>query len=131
MLLARWLTADVLRWALGVSFLAMAVWMLIPDRLDEDADADRRSRWGVFGTTTLLFFIAEMGDKTQVATVALAAQFQAWTAVVLGTTLGMMLANAPAVWLGDRLAHRLPVRAIHLGAAALLAALGLWALLGA
>ncbi len=130
LLLARWLTADVLRWILGVGFLAMAVWMLIPDRVDEEAAADERSRWGVFGTTTVLFFVAEMGDKTQVATVALAAQFQAWLAVVLGTTLGMLLANAPAVWLGDRLAHRLPVRAIHLGAAALLAALGIWALAG-
>lgn len=77
-----------------------------------------------------MFFLAEMGDKTQVATVALAARFQDWLAVVAGTTLGMMIANAPAVWLGDRMAHRLPVRAIHLGAAALLAALGVWALLG-
>lgn len=126
LLVARWLTDDVLRWVLGVGFLAMAVWMLIPDKLDDPPDT--QGRWGVFGTACVLFFLAEMGDKTQIATVALAAQFNAWLAVVLGTTLGMMLANAPAVWLGDRMAHRLPVRAIHIGAAALLAALGLWAL---
>ncbi len=129
LLVARWLTDDVLRWVLGIGFLAMAAWMLIPDRLDDDTPS-ARSRWGVFGTTCVMFFLAEMGDKTQVATVALAARFQDWLAVVAGTTLGMMIANAPAVWLGDRMAHRLPVRAIHLGAAALLAALGLWALLG-
>jgi Ca2+/H+ antiporter, TMEM165/GDT1 family len=128
LLVARWLTDDILRWVLGIGFLAMAVWMLIPDRLDDDPDT--QGRWGVFGTTCVLFFLAEMGDKTQVATVALAAQFNAWLAVVAGTTLGMMIANAPAVWLGDRMAHRLPVRAIHLGAAALLAALGVWALWG-
>lgn len=128
MLLARWLTDDILRWVLGVGFLAMAVWMLIPDKLDDQPDT--QSRWGVFGTTCVLFFLAEMGDKTQIATVALAAQFNAWLAVVLGTTLGMMIANAPAVWLGDRMAHRLPVRAIHIGAAVLLAALGIWALWG-
>lgn len=124
---ARWLTDDILRWVLGVSFLAMAVWMLIPDKLDDDEPL-AQGRWGVFGTTCVVFFLAEMGDKTQVATVALAAQFNAWAAVVAGTTLGMMIANAPAVWLGDRMAHRLPVRAIHVGAAILLALLGVWAL---
>jgi len=129
-LLAAWLTADVLRWILGAGFLAMAAWMLIPDRVDDDEVAPTRSRWGVFGTTTALFFLAEIGDKTQVATVALAAQYQTWLAVMLGTTLGMMLTNAPAVWLGERMAHRLPVRAIHLGAAALLAVLGAWTLIG-
>ncbi len=128
LLVARWLTDDILRWVLGIGFLAMAVWMLIPDQLDDSPDT--QGRWGVFGTTCVLFFLAEMGDKTQVATVALAAQFNAWFAVVTGTTLGMMIANAPAVWLGDRMAHRLPVRAIHLGAAALLAVLGVWALWG-
>lgn len=126
LLIAEWLTEDLLRWVLGVGFLAMAAWMLIPDKLDEQPDT--QGRWGVFGTTCLLFFVAEMGDKTQIATVALAAQFNAWLAVVLGTTLGMMIANAPAVWLGDRMAHRLPVRAIHIGAALMLAMLGLWVL---
>lgn len=126
LLIAQWLTEDLLRWVLGVGFLAMAAWMLIPDKLDEQPDT--QGRWGVFGTTCLLFFVAEMGDKTQIATVALAAQFNAWLAVVLGTTLGMMIANAPAVWLGDRMAHRLPVRAIHIGAALMLAMLGLWVL---
>ncbi len=128
LLVAQWLTEDILRWVLGIGFLAMAVWMLVPDQLDEQPDT--QGRWGVFGTTCVLFFLAEMGDKTQVATVALAAQFNAWFAVVMGTTLGMMLANAPAVWLGDRMAHRLPVRAIHIGAAAVLGMLGVWALWG-
>jgi len=123
LLVAQWLTDDVLRWVLGIGFLAMAVWMLIPDQLDDDTP-DTQGRWGVFGTTCVVFFLAEMGDKTQIATVALAAQFNAWLAVVAGTTLGMMIANAPAVWLGDRMAHRLPVRAIHAVAAVVLLALG-------
>lgn len=128
LMVARWLTEDILRWVLGIGFLAMAVWMMIPDQLNDNPDT--QGRWGVFGSTCVVFFLAEMGDKTQVATVALAAQFNAWFAVVAGTTLGMMISNAPAVWLGDRMAHRLPVRAIHLGAAALLAVLGVWALWG-
>src|SRR5574337_2221709 len=101
----------LLRWVLGLSFLAMAVWMLIPDKLDE-ADTDA-PRLGVFGTTLVAFFLAEMGDKTQIATVALAARFGAFLPVVTGTTLGMMLANVPAVLVGDRLAARLPVRLVH------------------
>lgn len=128
LMVSRWLTEDILRWVLGIGFLAMAVWMMIPDQLNDNPDT--QGRWGVFGSTCVVFFLAEMGDKTQVATVALAAQFNAWFAVVAGTTLGMMISNAPAVWLGDRMAHRLPVRAIHLGAAALLAVLGVWALWG-
>jgi Ca2+/H+ antiporter, TMEM165/GDT1 family len=114
---------------LGVSFLAMAVWTLIPDRFDE-GDAKMASR-GVFTTTLVAFFLAEMGDKTQVATIALAAQYNAFTAVVAGTTLGMMVANVPAVLLGDRIAHRMPVRLVHGIAAAIFAALGTATLLGA
>ncbi len=129
LLVAQWLTDDVLRWVLGIGFLAMAVWMLIPDQLDDDTP-DTQGRWGVFGTTCVVFFMAEMGDKTQIATVALAAQFNAWLAVVAGTTLGMMIANAPAVWLGDRMAHRLPVRAIHAVAAVVLLGLGVITLWG-
>jgi len=129
LLVAQWLTDDVLRWVLGIGFLAMAVWMLVPDQLDDDTP-DTQGRWGVFGTTCVVFFVAEMGDKTQIATVALAAQFNAWLAVVAGTTLGMMIANAPAVWLGDRMAHRLPVRAIHAVAAVVLLALGVITLWG-
>ena len=88
-----------------------------------------RSHLGVFGTTLVAFFLAEMGDKTQVATVMLVARFDAYAAVVTGTTLGMMLANAPAVWLGDRLTRKLPVRAIHVVSALIFLALGIAALL--
>jgi putative Ca2+/H+ antiporter (TMEM165/GDT1 family) len=114
---------QVLRWVLGGSFIVMALWMLIPDKLDED-DAPKAPRLGVFGTTLVAFFLAEMGDKTQVATVMLAAQYQAWLAVVAGTTLGMMLANAPVVWFGERVTRRVPIRVVHLVSAAIFAVLG-------
>ena len=123
------LDAQTLRWILGVSFIGMAIWTLIPDKFDED-DA-KLARFGVFGTTLIAFFLAEMGDKTQVATVALAAQYQAFFTVVAGTTLGMMIANVPAVLLGDRIAHRMPVRLVHGIAAAIFAVLGIATLLGA
>lgn len=129
-----WLTSvlgtNALRWILGIGFLAMAVWMLIPDKLDEDDANVNLSRFGVFATTLIAFFIAEMGDKTQVATVALAAQYQALVAVVAGTTLGMMIANVPAVLIGDKLAHQLPLKLIHAVAAGIFAVLGILALLG-
>ena len=124
-----WLGPQWLRWILAGSFFAMAAWMLVPDRLDE-GDAPKAPRLGVFATTVVAFFLAEMGDKTQVATVMLAARFDAWAAVVLGTTLGMMLANVPVVWWGERLTRRVPVRAVHRVSAALFAALGVAALLG-
>ncbi len=131
--LGSWLTTllgpQALRWVLGLSFLAMALWTLIPDKLDEDDT--RLPRLGVFGATLVAFFLAEMGDKTQVATVALAAQYQALVAVVLGTTLGMMIANVPAVLLGERIAQRMPVKLVHGIAAALFAALGVATLFGA
>ena len=131
--LGSWITAfltpETLRWVLGISFIAMAGWTLIPDKFDED-DA-KLARFGVFGTTLLAFFLAEMGDKTQVATVALAAQYQAFYPVVAGTTLGMMIANVPAVLLGDRIAERMPVRLVHCIAAAIFAILGIATLLGA
>ncbi len=131
--LGAWLTSlvtpEALRWILGLSFIAMAAWTLIPDRLDEgDAKLDR---FGVFGATLVAFFLAEMGDKTQVATVALAAQYQAFFQVVAGTTLGMMIANVPAVLLGERIAGRMPVRLVHGIAAAIFAVLGIATLLGA
>jgi putative Ca2+/H+ antiporter (TMEM165/GDT1 family) len=125
-----WLGPDVLRWVLGGSFLAMAVWMLIPDKLDEDAEDSKAPRLGVFGTTVLAFFLAEMGDKTQIATVMLAAQYQAWLWVVAGTTLGMMIANAPVVWFGDKITRLVPIRIVHLVSAAVFAVLGALALLG-
>lgn len=120
----------VLRWVLGISFLAMAAWMLIPDRMDDDGETGQPPRLGVFGTTVIAFFLAEMGDKTQIATVMLAAQYQAYVWVVAGTTLGMMLANAPVVWLGERITRRVPIRLVHVVSAAIFAVLGLLALLG-
>ncbi|MGA8391133.1 MAG: TMEM165/GDT1 family protein [Burkholderiaceae bacterium] len=132
--LGTWVTTvlgpDVLRWVLGISFIAMAAWMLIPDTLDAGDDAGKAPRLGVFGTTVLAFFLAEMGDKTQIATVMLAAQYQAWFWVVAGTTLGMMLANAPVVWFGERITRLLPIRVVHLVSAAVFAVLGVLALLG-
>jgi len=123
------LSPEVLRWVLGLSFLGMAAWTLIPDKFEEE-DA-RLVKYGVFMTTLIAFFLAEMGDKTQVATVTLAAQYNNFFAVVAGTTLGMMLANVPAVYLGGRIADRLPVRLVHGIAAAVFAILGIATLLGA
>ncbi|WP_399680788.1 TMEM165/GDT1 family protein [Xenophilus sp.] len=126
----RVLGPDVLRWILGVSFIAMAAWMMIPDKLDED-DTPRTSRFGVFGTTLIAFFLAEMGDKTQIATVMLAARFtQDYVPVVIGTTLGMMLANAPVVWLGERIVRKVPIRAVHGVSAVIFLVLGVAALAG-
>jgi putative Ca2+/H+ antiporter (TMEM165/GDT1 family) len=120
---------DVLRWVLGASFIAMAAWMLIPDKLDNE-EGDSAPRMGVFVTTVVVFFLAEMGDKTQIATVMLAAQYNAWFAVVAGTTLGMMLANAPVVWFGDAITKRVPLRMVHIISAVIFAVLGLIALSG-
>ncbi|MDN2700140.1 putative Ca2+/H+ antiporter (TMEM165/GDT1 family) [Janthinobacterium sp. 35] len=128
-----WITSmlgpDVLRWVLGVSFLAMAAWTLIPDKLDEDET--KLAKYGVFLTTLIAFFMAEMGDKTQVATVALAARYHDIVSVVLGTTFGMMLANVPAVYLGDKIANRVSLRLVHGIAALVFAVLGVATLLGA
>lgn len=128
-----WITTlmgpETLRWVLGVSFIAMAGWTLIPDKFDEE-DA-KLARFGVFTTTLIAFFLAEMGDKTQVATVALAAQYQSLVAVVTGTTLGMMVANVPAVIMGDKIADKMPVKLVHRIAAVIFAVLGFATLLGA
>lgn len=119
--------ATVLRWALALSFIAMGAWALVPDRLDE---GDVRTGYaGVFVTTCVSFFLVEMGDKTQIATVALAARFSALAAVVLGTTAGMVIANAPVVFLGDRLTKRIPLRVVRAIAAATFVLLGVLALL--
>jgi len=120
---------EILRWVLGISFIAMAGWTLIPDKLDEGET--KLARFGVFGTTVIAFFLAEMGDKTQIATVALAAKYHAFFTVVAGTTLGMMIANGPAVFLGDRIASRMPVKLVHRIAAAIFAVLGVATLAGA
>ncbi|MDD3327153.1 MAG: TMEM165/GDT1 family protein [Zoogloea sp.] len=131
--LGAWITSLVapgtMRWVLGASFIGMAIWTLIPDKFDEDEA--KLARFGVFGTTLIAFFLAEMGDKTQVATVALAAQYHAFLPVVMGTTLGMMIANVPAVLLGNTIADKMPVRLVHMIAAAIFAVLGVATLLGA
>jgi putative Ca2+/H+ antiporter (TMEM165/GDT1 family) len=133
--LGAWLTTlispQALRWILGVGFVAMAVWMLIPDQIDDEVEGSSGRKLGVLGTTIVAFFLAEMGDKTQIATVAMAARFHELWAVVAGTTLGMMIANVPAVLLGDRIAHKIPVRLVHGIAALIFAALGVATLLGA
>jgi putative Ca2+/H+ antiporter (TMEM165/GDT1 family) len=126
--LTRALGPDVMRWALGLSFIAMALWMLVPDKLD-DASA-KSTRFGVFGTTLIAFFLVEMGDKTQIATIALAAHYDALVAVVAGTTIGMLLANVPAVLLGNIAAEKLPKRVMNAIAAVIFLLLGLAVLLG-
>ncbi len=130
--LGAWVTQfmgpTVLRWVLGASFLAMAAWMLVPDTLD-DEDAEVAPKFGVFGTTVVAFFLAEMGDKTQVATVMLAAEYQSWLWVVAGTTFGMMLANAPVVWFGERITRLLPLTWVHRISAAVFVVLGVTVLL--
>jgi putative Ca2+/H+ antiporter (TMEM165/GDT1 family) len=128
-LVAQWVPEATLRWLVGLSFLAMAAWTLKPDAVDDEAAPT--SRYGAFIATTLAFFLAEMGDKTQVATVVLAAQYAPLSAVILGTTAGMLLANLPVVALGAKFAHRLPLRLARWTAAAVFAVLGLWVLLRA
>lgn len=120
---------DVMRWVLGLSFLAMAAWVMVPDKLDEDEAS--LAKYGVFVTTLIAFFLAEMGDKTQIATVALAARYESTIAVVAGTTFGMMLANVPAVIFGERIARNMPLRLVHGIAALIFALLGIATLLGA
>jgi putative Ca2+/H+ antiporter (TMEM165/GDT1 family) len=127
-LVAHSLTPQVLRWVVAVSFIAIALWTLKPDTLDEDTPV---STHGALVATVIAFFLAEMGDKTQVATVLLAARYSPLWQVVLGTTIGMLLANVPVVLLGSRFAQRLPLRAARIAAAVLVQALGLWALKGA
>jgi putative Ca2+/H+ antiporter (TMEM165/GDT1 family) len=128
-----WVTTQLgptaLRWVLGASFLAMAIWILIPDKLD-DEETQTQPKWGIFATTVIAFFLAEMGDKTQIATVMLAAQFQSWFWVVAGTTLGMMLANAPVVWLGDAITRKISLTLVHRISAVIFAVLGALALWG-
>jgi putative Ca2+/H+ antiporter (TMEM165/GDT1 family) len=127
-LLARFLNPSVMNWVVFISFVLVGAWMLVPDRLDDERTSGGLGFLGIFGSTTVAFFIAEMGDKTQVATLTLAARFQEFVPVVLGTTLGMMLANVPVILLGHRFAARLPVKALHRIAAAIFIALGVWAL---
>jgi Ca2+/H+ antiporter, TMEM165/GDT1 family len=127
--ISRALSAELLRWMLGVSFIAMAVWALAPDHYTIREEGSR-PRMGVFLTTLIAFFVVEMGDKTQIATVVLAARYEALFAIVCGTTLGMMIANVPAVLLGDALAKRVPLRIFRAIAAMIFAVLGILVLAG-
>ena len=126
--LGAWLSSlmrpEVLNWVMAAAFIAMGLWILVPDKLDEDDVAVPKQQMGVFFATVVAFFLAEMGDKTQFATIALAAQYSDVLSVVLGTTLGMMMANAPAVYLGNRFAQRLPTKIIHIIAAIIFIAIG-------
>ena len=131
--LGTWITAsvdpEILRWVLGASFIAMAAWTLIPDVIEEEESAVAQ-KLGVFGATLVTFFLAEMGDKTQIATVALAAHYANPLMVVAGTTLGMLIADVPAVFVGDKLANKIPMRLVHTVAAGIFAILGIATLLG-
>ena len=132
--LGAWITAsirpDILRWFLGLSFIGMAIWTLIPDKIEEE-ETQIAKRFGVFGATLITFFLAEMGDKTQIATVAMAAHYSVPLMVVIGTTLGMLIADVPAVFAGEKLANKIPMKLVHSIAAAIFAALGVATLLGA
>jgi Ca2+/H+ antiporter, TMEM165/GDT1 family len=132
--LGAWITSlitpEILRWVLGASFLGMAVWTMIPDEIEEE-ETQAAHKFGVFGATLITFFLAEMGDKTQVATIAMAAHYPNPLLVVAGTTLGMLIADVPAVFIGDKLATRIPMKLVHGIAAAIFALLGFATLLGA
>jgi putative Ca2+/H+ antiporter (TMEM165/GDT1 family) len=127
-IVAQWLSPDILKWIVATSFFAVAAWTLVPDKVDDEGSA-RGAGHGVLLATIIAFFLAEMGDKTQIATVVLAAQYHPLWQVVAGSTLGMLLANVPVVWLGARFASKLPLKAARIGAALLFAALGLWIVL--
>jgi len=132
--LGAWITTqvspEVMRWVLGASFIGMAVWTLIPDSIEED-ETRVAQRLGVFGATLVTFFLAEMGDKTQIATVALAAHYQNAWVTVAGTTLGMLVADVPAVFAGDHFSKRIPLKLVHSIAAAIFALMGVLTLAGA
>jgi putative Ca2+/H+ antiporter (TMEM165/GDT1 family) len=126
-LLGGWLSRTAMLWITGLSFIGFGLWTLHPDALDESLELRGHS---AFAVTLVSFFLAEMGDKTQLATIALAARFQAPVMVILGTTAGMLLADVPAVWLGGKFAKRIPMKAVRISAAFLFLALGAVTLLG-
>jgi putative Ca2+/H+ antiporter (TMEM165/GDT1 family) len=132
--LGAWITSavtpEILRWVLGLSFIGMAIWTMIPDKIEEE-ETKVAQKFGVFGATLITFFLAEMGDKTQIATVAMAAHYAAPLMVVIGTTLGMLIADVPAVLIGDKLANKIPMKLVHSIAAAIFAILGIATLFGA
>ena len=130
--LGAWITSvispDTMRWVLGLSFIAMAIWTLIPDKIEEE-ETQVAQKLGVFGATLVTFFLAEMGDKTQIATVALAAHYGAPLLVVIGTTLGMLIADVPAVFVGNKFADKIPMKLVHSIAAGIFAVMGVLTLL--
>ena len=131
--LGQWITTvlspTILLWIVSLGFIGMAIWMLIPDELDDESESiNKWQKYGVFGATFILFFLAEIGDKTQIATVALAARFDSVFWVMCGTTVGMMIANAPAVFIGDKLADKLPISLIHKIGAVIFLVVGISAL---
>jgi putative Ca2+/H+ antiporter (TMEM165/GDT1 family) len=132
--LGAWITSvvspDAMRWVLGLSFIAMAIWTLIPDKIEEE-ETQVAQKLGVFGATLVTFFLAEMGDKTQIATVALAAHYGAPLLVVIGTTLGMLIADVPAVFVGNKFADKIPMKLVHSIAAGIFAIMGVLTLLKA
>ncbi len=132
--LGAWITSavspDTMRWLLGLSFIGMAVWTLIPDKIEEE-ETQVAQRLGVFGATLVTFFLAEMGDKTQIATVALAAHYSVPLLVVIGTTLGMLIADVPAVFVGNKFAEKIPMKLVHTIAAGIFAVMGVLTLLKA
>lgn len=132
--LGAWITSavtpEILRWVLGISFIGMAIWTMIPDEIEED-ETKVAKRFGVLGATLITFFLAEMGDKTQIATVAMAAHYATPVMVVVGTTLGMLIADVPAVFVGDKLAAKIPMKLVHSIAAGVFAMLGMATLFGA
>jgi Ca2+/H+ antiporter, TMEM165/GDT1 family len=132
--LGAWITStispEILRWVLGVSFIGMAIWTMIPDEIEE-GETQIAQRFGIFGATFITFFLAEMGDKTQIATIAMAAHYTTPLMVVIGTTLGMLIADVPAVFAGDKLANKIPMKLVHSIAAAVFALLGVATLMGA
>jgi Ca2+/H+ antiporter, TMEM165/GDT1 family len=129
---SHWLDPQWLRWLLGASFIAVGLWLLVPDKVDDQMSDTWATpeRWGVFGITLVAFFLAEMGDKTQVATVMLAARYDALFSVTAGTTLGMLLANVPVVLLGDRVVKHVPIKWVHRVAALVFVVIGLLVLAG-
>ena len=130
--LGTWITtvigADILRWLLGLSFIGMAIWTLIPDKI-EDEETQIASKLGVFGATFITFFLAEMGDKTQLATIALAAHYIAPVLVIAGTTLGMLIADVPAVFLGNKFAEKISMKLVHAIAAGIFSVMGVLTLI--
>lgn len=126
--LGAWITTvvspDAMRWILGISFIGMAIWTMIPDKIEEE-ETQVAKKWGVFGATLITFFLAEMGDKTQIATVALAAHYAAPLMVVVGTTLGMLIADVPAVFVANKFAEKIPMKLVHSIAASIFLVMGL------